>query len=82
VRNELGSLYYSFSKDTDIAGTIDLDFVRHFFSIGHYQAALVLRETWRTQATAAHGVLDTFRGETVITCVTADNFTAFHSMRN
>jgi len=44
VRNELGGLYYSLSKDTDIDGSRWPWFERHLFSIGNHQATLALSE--------------------------------------
>ena len=83
MRNELGGLYYSLSKDTDIDGSHRPWFCKTSVLYRKTPSSPGTEwETRRTRATAAQGVPDTFRGETVITCVTADSFTAFHYMRN
>jgi len=82
VRNELGGLYYSLSKDRGIAASHRPWFCKTLVLYKKPPSSHVSEwETQKTWVTAAQGVPDPFRGEMVITCVTADSFTAFHYMR-
>lgn len=83
MRNELASLDCSLSKATGFACSHRPSFCKTPLLYRKPPSNLGTEwETWRTRTTAAPGVPDPFWGETVITCVTADSFTAFYYMRN